>query len=458
MISRATALGAALVLATVLVGAVVATTPWHVVPHRPAQISTTEVSTAEGMRSFTAADKAREDAFHRRIRPPAYLALAAGLATALTLGLTPLGARLLAAAARPFGGGWVASVLVGAFAVVALGRLVALPFDARAEAVLRDVGLSTRTWQSWLVDVAKGFAVDAGLTLLALLALVAVARALPRWWWAVAAVGAGGLVLAVSFLWPVVVEPIFNRFTPLPQGPLRSELLALARADAVPVRDVLVADASRRTSSLNAYVSGFGATRRIVVYDTLVRGASPAEVRLVVAHELGHAKDRDVLRGSLLAAVGAAAGVCLIALLLSWPPLLARAGAGGAGDPRAVPLVLLVAALLSLATAPITMLVSRRVEARADVHSLDLTRDPATFVASERRLAVRNLADLDPPPLVYAMFATHPTPPQRIALAHEWARLHGVPVAPVPIAPAPIAPVPVPAQKAPQAPQTGAPR
>ena len=90
------------------------------------------------------------------------------------------------------------------------------------------------------------------------------------------------------------------RFTPLPAGQLRTDLLQLAARDHVPVEDVLVADASRRTTALNAYVSGFGSTRRIVLYDTLVEKASPREVELVVAHELGHAKRQDVLHGTLL--------------------------------------------------------------------------------------------------------------------------------------------------------------
>jgi len=109
--------------------------------------------------------------------------------------------------------------------------------------------------------------------------------------------------------------------------------------------------------------------------------------------------------------------------VLSWSPLLRRSGASGMADPRVVPLVLLVVALATLVLAPATNLVSRRVEARADLHSLDLTRDPATFSASQRRLAERNLSDLEPNPLAYALFATHPSVTERLALAREWERL-----------------------------------
>jgi STE24 endopeptidase len=225
-----------------------------------------------------------------------------------------------------------------------------------------------------------------------------------------------------------VVEPVFNHFTPMPAGPLRSSLLQLAREDGVPVKDVLVADASRRTTSLNAYVSGFGATRRIVVYDTLLDTGSPDEVRLIVAHELGHAKNRDVLWGTLIGAVGVALLVCVLALLGRWSWLLARAGVNSLGDARAVALVLALIALLTFVGGPVSNLLSRRIETRADVHALNLTHRPAAMVDVQRRLATTNLSDLDPSSLVFAMFATHPTTPQRIALARDWAHLHHEPV------------------------------
>jgi STE24 endopeptidase len=241
-----------------------------------------------------------------------------------------------------------------------------------------------------------------------------------------AAAGAA-FVFTFSFIYPVVLEPVFNKFTPMPAGPLRESLLELAKDDGVPVRDVLVADASRRTTALNAYVSGFAGTRRIVVYDTLVDTAPPEEVRLVVAHELGHAKRQDVLVGTALGALAVAAAMPTLWLALRSPGLLRRAGADSAGDPRGVALVLLLVTALATVTGPVSSLVSRRIEARADVHSLDLSRDPQSFVAAERRLALTHLSDLDPPTLIYGLFYTHPTTPERIALARTWARAHGVP-------------------------------
>src|SRR5690606_10578972 len=161
----------------------------------------------------------------------------------------------------------------------------------------------------------------------------------------------------------------------------------LAERDGVPVRDVLVADASRRTTALNAYVSGLGPTRRIVVFDTLLRQAPPDEVRAVVAHELGHAKRNDVLTGTLVSALGAAAGVCALYLLGSWTGLLRRAGVSSIVDPRALALLVALATLAGLVSLPLQNLLTRRMEARADAHALALIDDPSTVERMESRLA-----------------------------------------------------------------------
>jgi STE24 endopeptidase len=319
--------------------------------------------------------------------------------------------------------------------LVLLGmRLLTLPLAAWAEQVRREAGLSTRDWGGWATDVARGFGVDTVLTLTGVVAVVLLARRWPQRWWAVAAPGAAALVVVVSLAYPVVVEPVFNRFEPLPEGGLRSSLVALAEQQDVAVGEVLVADASRRTSTLNAYVSGIGPTKRIVLYDTLLEQAPPEEIRVVVAHELAHAREGDVLTGTLLGAGGAALAVLRVALAGAWRPLTDAAALTGphapaAGPPlgqaAAVPFVLAVVSVLGFVSGPAQAAYSRQVETRADVVALDLTRDPATFTAMQRTLALRSLADVNPPRALYLWFATHPTAPGRIALARTWATVQG---------------------------------
>lgn len=367
----------------------------------------------------------RGQAFHAALRPGAYGALLVGLAVALLLGLTPLGAKLVTLVGRPFGDHWIARAVLGGLAVVLGADLLTLPFAAWRHAVVARYGLSTQTWGGWTVDLLKSYAVSAAIGAIALFGFYTVTRLASQWWWALGAAGAAGLVVLLSFVLPVVIEPVFNKFTPMEPGPLRTELMTLAERDGVPVRDVLVADASRRTRAVNAYVSGLGPTRRIVVYDTLLREAPPAEVASVVAHELGHAKDRDVFRGTLIGALGAAAAVIALYLLGSWNGLLRAAGVDSIAEPRAIALMIAVVTVAGLFTAPVQSLVSRHIEARADAHALALTGDPATFEEMQRRLSAVNLSDPDPPRWEYLYAASHPSTVERMAAARAYARGEG---------------------------------
>lgn len=268
-------------------------------------------------------------------------------------------------------------------------------------------GFSTQRWPSWAADRAKAVGVNIVLTAAALLGLVGLARALPGWWAAPAAAAFAFAALLLSFVAPVVLEPLFNRYSRLKDAALAGELRTLAERAGVPVRDVLVQDASRRTRKANAYVSGLARTRRVVVSDTLLEQASPAEVRLVVAHELGHRRDRHVLLGTLLAMVGT-----VTATLVVWALLGTRVA-----DPHQVPLLLLIGLGIGLTSLPAITAVSRRWERAADRYSLELTGDRAAYETAFRRLARTNLADLDPPRLLYLLLFTHPTPPERLAAA-----------------------------------------
>ncbi len=363
--------------------------------------------------------KARE--LRGELRWIRYPAMLAGLGVALVLGLTPLGAWLVGLVPGP----WIAKVLGGGLLVLAVADLVTLPFAAWRHTVLVRYGLSTQDWGGWAVDLVKGYAVGAVLAAIALLGFFGLTRLLPNWWWAVGAAGAAALVVLLTFIFPVLVEPVFNKFTPMADGPLRTELMELAARDGVPVRDVLVADASRRTTALNAYVSGIGPTRRIVVYDTLLREAAPAETVGVVAHELGHAKRGDVVIGTVIGALGAAALVVGLYLLGGWGWLLRRAGVDSIAEPKALGLLLAVATMAGLLAGPAQAFVSRLIEARADQHALELTGDAAGFEDMQQRLSLVNLSDPDPPAWEQALFGSHPTTVERMAAARAYARTHG---------------------------------
>ncbi|WP_030459298.1 M48 family metalloprotease [Kitasatospora sp. NRRL B-11411] len=376
--------------------------------------------TASTDADFTPSELARGRALRRARLPWVLGGQLASLGLSAVLGFSAAGAGLVGAVGGWFGGSWAAQVLAGSAALVLLGRAVTLPFSARVRAVSVRYGLVTQGWGGWAVDVLRGTAVTLALFLPLTLGLYALIGWSPDRWWVPGAVGAALLAVALSFLHPLVLEPLFNRFTPLAEGELRTALLELARRDGIAVREVLVADASRRTTALNAYVSGFGPTRRIVVYDTLLTTAEPREIELVAAHELGHVKHRDVATGTALGALGAAVAVPVLAALLAWRPLLDAAGAADAQDPRSLPLLAALAALLGALSVPAQCAASRRIETRADRHALELTGDAEQFIAMQRRLAVTNVADPYPPRAVELLLATHPSTGRRIAAARAW--------------------------------------
>ena len=356
----------------------------------------------------------RAHRYHR----PLYLTL--GLDVALQLGVLaaiafgPPGDWLWDAT----GGPWWARVFELSALVLGVSALVRLPLSCwRGWVHERRWELSTQSLAAWLADALKGLLVGVALTGIGMVALVGSARAWPGWWPAVAAPGAALLALVLGLIAPIVFERLFNRFRPLPDEELAGELRELSVQAGVPVRTMLVSDASRRTRKHNAYVSGLGPTRRLVVFDTLLADVPRDELRVVVAHELGHRRFRHVAAGTALAMAGAAAAVLILWALLSWPGLVSAAGASGAGDPQVVPLVLLVLLVLGVLALPFETWVSRRWERTADRFALKLTGDGAAFERVFRRLARANLSDLDPPRLLYLLLFTHPTPPERIAAA-----------------------------------------
>jgi len=303
-------------------------------------------------------------------------------------------------------------VLAGAVAGAALSLTLAaatLPVSALARERARDVGLVTQSWGGWAGDVAKSQAIGAGIAAAGGALLVFGMRRFGRHWWApgAAVVFAFGALSVTAG--PVVLDPLFNDFTPLERGPLRTQVLALAERADVEVGEVYVIDASRRTTAANAYVAGLGATKRIVLYDTLLRDFKPEEVRLVVAHELAHVANRDVPNGLLFLAIVAPFGMFAVAR--------AAQAMGATPGAVAVPATALALAIAVPAITAVSNQLSRAVEARADAYAMELTGDPRTQIAFQRRIAVQNVSDPAPPGWFHVLQGTHPTTLERIGAA-----------------------------------------
>jgi STE24 endopeptidase len=305
-------------------------------------------------------------------------------------------------------------VLVGLAVVVAVW-LSGVPFAAVTHVRRRDYGLTEQGWGGWLVDRLTFLGVQAALISIAVAGTLWLAGRLGRRWWLAGAPALVGIAAVFILAQPLVIQPLFNRIEPLEDRELATRVEELAAQMGVEVGDVRVADASRRTTTANAYVAGIGPTRRVVLYDTLLDGRfTEGEILAVTAHELGHVERRHLWRGLAWFALLAVPGVFLLARVTErW---------GGLSQPRLVPLGLALALAYVLAVQPLTNAVSRRYEAEADWIALEATRDPASAVSLEQRFVTTSLSDPDPPAWVTFWLGTHPTPMERIAMAEAFRR------------------------------------
>lgn len=397
-------------LGTALIGAAgFALVAVWLVPWDPVPGGAPDPVTAKSV--FTAAQIERAEDFSGEARLWSWASLAVSLLLACWLGFGRRG-RELADRAR---GPQLLRVVIVVALLAVIGRVATLPFAIGYRRLSLDAGLSTSSWGAWTVDLVKGEVVDIVSTSIALAVLLACARRWRRAWPAIAGVVLAAFVVVGSFVYPVLVEPLFNSFTPLEDGPLRDRIVAVAEREGVEIDDVLVADASRRTTTLNAYVSGFGGTKRVVLYDNLVAGDVPqGEIVSVVAHELAHAKHDDVVLGTALGALGALCGGGLLGVVAD---VLRRRGRPDVDEVGAVPMVLALVALATVLAAPVQSGISRQIETRADVTALRSTNAPQSFADLQRRLALRSLADPTPPAWSQWWFGSHPTVLHRIAIA-----------------------------------------
>ena len=342
------------------------------------------------------------------------LALSGAVLVVLALGRPRSARRLLdRLGRRPVLG--AAAAGAGLTIVIAV---VGLPLGAIAHERAVDYGLSTQTFLAWLGDEAKGTAIAAVLTAAGAAILLALIRRLPRAWWAVTAGGIVAYVVVSQALAPVVLAPLFNDFERLPDGPARTEVLELAERADVDVGEIYEIDASRRSTALNAYVSGLGPTKRVVVYDNLLAGVERPALRSVLAHELGHAHNDDIWRGIAFVAIVAPLGLLLVKL---GGTALARRGEAEPGTPASLPAYGLAIGVVSLVLGVAGAQLSRAVEAEADAFALRLTDDPEALVDLQTRLAETNLSDPDPPAWSQFLFGSHPTTLERIGAAEAYA-------------------------------------
>jgi len=311
-------------------------------------------------------------------------------------------------------------LLVIAYAAVfgAIYYLITLPLSFYEGFVLpHRFEMSNQTLGDWVSDQVKSLLLGAVLGGLILEIIYAVLRAFPDTWW----LWAAGIMLLFSVilanLAPVLLMPIFYKFTPLGDeyAELAERLVRLAERSGTHVRGVFKFDMSRRTKAANAALTGLGNTRRIILGDTLLTEFSSDEIETVLAHELGHHVHKDIPIGMAIESVMTLVGLYLASLGLNWGA--AYFGFSGASDIAALPVFMLVIGVYGLVTMPLTNAFSRWRERRADQYALQTTGKNEAFASAMTRLANQNLADADPEPWVEWLLYSHPALSKRIEMA-----------------------------------------
>ena len=291
--------------------------------------------------------------------------------------------------------------------------LVRLPFRIVAHWWDRRYGVDDVGYLSWLFTDWAVLAAEFVSVCFALLIVMALARGLGERWWLPGA----ATFVAVAGLFSFVSPYLVFGTQPLHEEPLRAAAVRYEHALRLPHIPVRVLDVGD-TRGVNAFAAGIGPSRRVVVWDTLLDGRfSLGEQEVVVAHELGHHASEHVPKGLAWFAVFAIPG--------AWILMRATRSRGGMGVPEAVPLALLVVALLQLAAAPARNWISRRMEAEADWKALQVTRDPRAFQRLMVGFQETSLEDPGPPTWAYVLLADHPTLEQRLAMARAWAAGRG---------------------------------
>ena len=359
--------------------------------------------------------QARE--YTRLTRSLVYLELALGSAFLLIVLLSGLSSGLRNLLAFP-----QAAMVALYFLILTLSYTIILaPLSVYRSFILpHRYGLSHQSRRSWLADEAKemglGLALGTGLVVVIYLFL----QAFPQTWWLLAFAFVALLSVVMTRLAPVLILPLFFKLEPIKDTELRQRLLGLAERCQTKVKDVFQIDFSSKMSAGNAMLMGWGNTRRIAISDTLLVHYTPEEIEVIMAHELGHQRHKDIARLIVAQSALMLLGFYLVNLTLNWA--VPRLELDGISDVAALPLLALVLAAFALVLAPLVNAYSRRLEEAADNYALATTDNPEAFATMLTKLTDQNLTESEPSRWAEIMFHDHPPYYRRMELARRYRR------------------------------------
>ncbi len=367
--------------------------------------------------------KARE--YARIKRRLSYLTMGIGAVGIIILLFTNLGIwlanQLHALSWQPVAG-WYPFQILAFFLILMLAyEIITAPIAYYSGFVLpHRYGLSTMTLGSWLADLFKGLALSLALEIVVIEFVYLLLAVQPQTWWLWVALAMLFFSVVMANLAPVLIFPIFYKFTPLPEGDLTKRLLALAGRAHTRVRGVFSMKMSDKTTAANAALMGLGNTRRIVIGDTMLDRYTPDEIEVVLAHELGHHVHHDIWKLIISQSILTLGGLYIVNVVLHWAVDTQHIYTSLA-DPATMPLLLALMGAFGLVVMPIGNALSRAIEYQADEYALQSTKMVEPFKSAMTRLANQNLSEAEPSPIIEILFHDHPSVGKRLKHADNFA-------------------------------------
>lgn len=315
---------------------------------------------------------------------------------------------------------WVVAFYTVGFLIVSF--IVGFPSSYYGFSLENKYQLSNQTFSGWFGEELLGLLVMTIIVLIAVEGIYLALKKAPKTWWIYVSVVFIFFTVVLVNLAPVLIMPLFNVYTPLPQGELRDRLVQLSHKAGVEVEDIFTMDMSKQTKKVNAMFTGLGNTKRIVLGDNMVNEFSTDEIEVVIAHEMGHNLMHHIWKGIALASVIAAIGFFIIHLI--GPGIISRfknrLKIENMADVASLPLIFLIFMIYGIITMPVAPAFSRQMERQTDKFAIDMTHKNDAFITAMEKLAYMNLSDPEPSPAIEFLLYDHPPISKRIKFAQEY--------------------------------------
>jgi len=315
---------------------------------------------------------------------------------------------------------WVVAFYTLLFLIIAF--VIGFPSSYYGFSLEHEYELSNQTFFQWFGEELLSLLVLAIIALIAVEGIYLALRKAPRTWWIYVSVVFIIFTVILVNLAPILIMPLFNVYTPLPEGELRDRLVKLSHKANVEVEDIFTMDMSKQTKKANAMFTGLGNTKRIVLGDNLIDEFTADEIEVVIAHEMGHNLLHHIWRGILFSSILMGIGFFLIHL--SGPRIITRfrnrLKIENMADVASLPLIFLIFVIYGIVTMPIGPGFSRHIERQADKFALDMTYNKEAFISTMDKLAYINLSDPNPSPIIEFLLYDHPPISKRIKFAEEY--------------------------------------